>query len=457
MKRRVIIKESFSLLRSWSFLLLAPILVAIIYKEYTSIPIFLALFANIYLISTVITKKIDTKEQAQLKEGFTIIAFCWLIVTLIGGLVFYFHLPISFLDAFFESMSSWTTTGLSVLTPESLPHTILFWRSFGQWIGGLGIVILVAGNIFKNGNAILKAEGRNDRIKPNIINSLRIMGGIYVAYTMIGMLSLWLAGMGLFDAVNHAMTAIATGGMSTKNASIMAFEGLGIRITLIIMMILGNISFFHHYHLLKGDVKTFFKSKQNLILFSIITIGTLLLLLPHTFMESLFQIVSAIGTGYNTVNITTWGNSSIMILLLLMMLGGVAGSTAGGIKIHRLGIVLQQINIQIKKMKRPHQIFVNKFDDKNYQQNEVIRIYNYIFIYIVILVVATMIFAGLGHDPLKALFEIASAQGNVGLSMDITYGGLEKAILIFVMWAGRLEIWAVLISLLHFISGGHEK
>lgn len=457
MKTRLILKESFGLLKSWSFLLLVPIIFSLIYKEYSSIPKFLILFGGTYLLGSLISKHIETKEKTQLKEGFIIIAFCWLLITLIGGIVFYWHLPISFLDAFFESMSSWTTTGLSVLTPENLPFTILFWRSFGQWIGGLGIVILVAGNIFKNNNAMFIAEGRNDHIKPNIISSLQIMGGIYLLYTAIGFIALWISGMGIFDALNHAMTAIATGGMSTKNASIMAFQGLGIRITLIVMMIFGNISFYHHYHLLKGDFKQFIKSKQNILLFSIIIGGTALLCIPHTFWESLFQIVSAIGTGYNTVDLTSWGNTSLMILILLMILGGVAGSTAGGIKIHRLGIILQQIKIQIKKLRKPHQIFSNKFDGKNYLGDDILQIYNYVFIYVVILVLATMIFAGLGHPPLHSLFEIASAQGNVGLSMHIDYGNIEKAILIFVMWAGRLEIWAVLLSLLHLISAGHEK
>jgi len=316
MRYSVIFNESFGLLKHWSFALIVPALVGLFTKEYYIMAEFLVLFGVVFAISAIMQRAIMTDDQARVREGLMSIAISWLFITLIGSSIYIFNLGIPFLDGFFESMSSWTTTGLSVLEPEGLPLTILFWRSFGQWVGGLGVVILAAGNLFKSSNALFIAEGRNDRIKPNIINSFQIMSGIYVLYTLLGLVALWIFGMSFFEAINHSMTAIATGGMSTKNASIAAFPALGVQVTLLVMMILGNISFYHHYHLLQGNFKRFFKSMQNISLALLIVIPTLVLLAQTSFFEGLFHVVSSLSVTVTTTCAVSSPASSRMFILV---------------------------------------------------------------------------------------------------------------------------------------------
>lgn len=452
MKQLVIVKETACLLRDWSFILLIPVVIALIFGELYMVGSFLAVFAGTLLVSTLIVKFTKGTAHAQLKEGLIIIAGTWLAVTLIGALIFYINLPVSYLDALFESMSSWTTTGLSVLTPETLPKTILFWRSLGQWIGGLGVVALAAGNLFRTGNAIVAAEGRDQRIRPNVIHSIRIMGGIYLFYTLVGALFLVIFGMGVFDAANHAMTAIATGGMSTRNDSIGAYDSPGVHVIIIVLMIIGVISFVHHARLLSGKAKVL-RSVQNQALALIIIIPTTLLVIMRLpFGQALFHVISAMGTGFSTVNLNLWPKIGLFLLFIPMVIGGVAGSTAGGVKIHRVIISLQKMLQQIKKLRSPHRIFRNTLDGQHYQLQDVIRIETFLVLYLVLLIVGTGIFVIAGHAPAISLFEVASAQGNVGLSLGVHYGNIEKVTLIFLMWAGRLEIWAVLLLIMNLVK-----
>lgn len=454
MRHAVIFKEMFGLLKHWSFVLIVPAIVGLITKEYYIMAEFIMLFGLVFVLSAMLQRAIVTDELARVREGLISIALSWLCITLIGSSIYTLNLDISFLDGFFESMSSWTTTGLSVLQPEGLPMTILFWRSFGQWVGGLGVVILAAGNLFKSSNALFIAEGRNDRIKPNIINSFQIMSSIYFLYTLIGLVALWIFGMSFFEAMNHSMTAIATGGMSTKNASIAAFPALGIQITLIVMMILGNISFYHHHHLLQGNFKRFFKSMQNATLAILIIVPTLFLLMQTNFLSAVFHVVSAIGTGFNTADISQWTPGGKLVLVMLMIIGGVAGSTAGGIKIHRLDLVIKTLSDRLKKLRRPHRLFSNKLDGQSYTNKDIVRVFTFITVYLIILLIGTITISLQGHSIGDALLETASAQGNVGLSSGIEYGSVEKVTLIFVMWAGRLEIWAILVTLINFLQRG---
>ncbi len=445
MNTKVILKSVGTCLKYASFVFLIPIIVAIIYGEFFAIPYFFLSFLISLILGFALEKIFYTDRGTRLDEGFVIIALIWLLIALLSTIPFVFVGGTNFIDALFESMSAWTTTGFSLLDLESVPQSILFWRSFGQWIGGIGIVVLALSGLFKTSNTLYIMEG-HERIKPNVINAVKTIWWIYIFYTIVGIALLLIAGMPPFDSVNHAMTGIATGGMGTHAESIGFYNSQAIEIVMMFIMILGAISFFMHYQLLAGRSKKFFKDIQTITLILLIILAALLLLPFNPLRDSVFHAVSAItSSGFGTQSLTSWSDYSKSLLVILMIFGGAAGSTVGGLKLNRVLIFFKSIFDNVRKLIKPRLVFPRRIFNLIYTEDELQAVLKFTGIYIFFLILGSFILMSQGHSAINSLFQVASAQGNVGLSVVPDLSIISKLTLIFNMWIGRLEIWAVLV------------
>ncbi len=423
--------------------------------------------------------------ETKLKHGMVIAAFGWLLIAMLGALPFiltavfaqksgvastpltYFRDPAS---AFFESISGYTGTGLTMAArADLLPKTIQWWRSFIEWIGGMGVIVLMLTILAgpRPGAAkysLYYAEARGEKIHPSIVSTLRTMWWIFLLYTFISVIALWGAGMPIWDALNTAMTGISTGGFSVTANSIASYNSVAIELVLLPIMIFGAISFAVHYELMRGNGAILIKDVQTRWLLILLAAGSLFLALENSLAlgpiralrDSAFQFVSAMTcTGFQTANIRSWSDTAKLLLAAGMMFGGAAGSTAGGIKIIRMIILMKGVQWRFRRIISPRGAIVpfrigpTVVDPAEVGQRlEDASLITFLW----------LIFLGLGvivllHTSPKefslsdVIFEVASAQGNVGLSVGITspvMPTLSKLALSFNMWIGRLEIIPVL-------------
>ena len=439
--------------------LLAPILVALIYGEYIKVSAFFIPCFISFLLGTAFTKKFKNYNKLRLKHGMLISSFAWLWASLIGASIMTLSLDIPFVDALFENMSAWTGSGMTFfVNVEILPKSILFLRSLEQWIGGLGIVIIFIGILIRAGTAasrLYKSEAREEKIKPNIANTLRKALEIYLIYTAAGIILFILAGLPIFDAINLTFTSISTGGMSIKNANVGFYQNSLVYIITMALMILGATSFSIHYKIVKTKGKSVLKDVQFQLLICLILIASAFILVTNKMVpiEELFTIVSAITTtGANVVppyELARWSSASLIVLMVLMLIGGSSGSTGGGLKLIRVITVLKGMNLTITNLVSPEGRVVNtRIGGKKINEREIKEASAYIVIFLMFLVCGWIIMTLYGYDPFTALFDVISIQSNNGLSTGIVFGGLPmpvKLTLIFLMWIGRLEIIPVLV------------
>lgn len=440
---------------------LIPIFIALIYGEshYLSflIPSSFSIFLGLGL-----RKLFEGKGgNIRLKHGMIIAALAWLWAALIGSLILMSATNINFLNAYFESMSAWTGSGLTIfLNVEILPKSVLFLRSIEQWIGGLGVVIVVIGILIRPGTAaarLYKSEAREEKIKPSILGTVKTIWWIYIFYTVLGIVLYSLAGMSLFDAINNTFTNLATGGMSIKNDNIGAYGSNIIYIITIILMFIGGTSFLVHYRLLTGKVKSVIKDIQFQASLIIIFIFALLLILNAKFMpiEAVFNVVSALsctGSSISPQNVMiAWPQYAKIILIACMVIGMAAGSTTGAIKLIRIITVIKGLYWELLRIVGPAgSVIPRKISNKPVTDVEIREASSYVFIYLTFIFISWLVFVQYGYDALNSLYEICSAQGNVGLSMGITSPSMPQipqAFLIFNMWIGRIEIIPVLVLL----------
>ena len=422
--------------------------------------------------------------DTQLKHGLIIAAFGWLLVAALGSMPFiltalmvdpsassetlqYFKDPAS---AFFESISGYTGTGLTMAArADLLPKSLQWWRSFTEWIGGMGVIVLMLAILAgpRPGAAthsLYYAEARAERIHPSINSTLRTMWWIFLLYTFISVVALWGAGMPMWESINHAMTGVSTGGFSVTANSIASYDSVAIELVLIPIMLLGAISFAVHYEMMRGNGRILWRDFQTRWFLLITLIGVAVVTLENlgvigglqSLRESAFQLVSSITcTGFQTANLGTWSPTGKLLLSAAMFIGGAAGSTAGGIKVMRMLILMKGVQWRFRKIVSPRQAIVPfRLGDSTIDESQVgQRLEDASLITFLWLV-----FMGLGIVVLlhnvppdytlsDVIFEVASAQGNVGLSVGITQPTMSlasKLTLCFNMWIGRLEIIPVL-------------
>lgn len=439
---------------------LLPMIISLIYGENNYID-FIIPSAISLTIGTIIKRIVPSGGSIRLKHGMIIAATAWLWAALIGSFVMMLSLKMGFLDAYFENMSAWTGSGLTIfLDVEVLPKSLLFLRSLEQWIGGVGVVIVVIGILIRPGTAasrLYKSEAREERIKPSIPNTVKTIWWIYLFYTILGIVLYGLAGMSLFDAINNTMTNLSTGGMSIKNGNIGAYGSDLITIITIFLMIVGGTSFLVHYRALKGDVKFVLKDIQFQAMVVIIAIFSILIFLSGKIipLDSIFNVVSALScTGSNvetSSQMLAWPAYVKILIIVCMVIGMAAGSTTGAIKLIRIVTILKGIYWELMKILTPEgSVIPRKISGKTVSDVEIREASSYTSIYFVFLLAGWLVLASYGYDPLNSLYEIASAQGNVGLSMGITspfMPDMAKVIMVFNMWVGRLEIIPVLVLL----------
>jgi len=372
-----------------------------------------------------------------------------------------------FIDGMFESMSSLTTTGLTMMqgTIDSAPASLIFWRSLLSWVGGIGIVVMALTGIlatYTKSAKLMVAEGREERVKPNLRNTAKELWGIYILITALGVLMLYFSGMNLFNAVNYSMSAISTSGMDTTSQGLVGAHNWWLDISLIIIMFLGATSFSVHYLFLKRkQFGAYFRDIEFKIMV-MLSVFSIILIMPKMLMfygsnslgieNAVFHVVSAFTCGGFALvpmgDIFKWEDFIKVVLVGLMFIGGAAGSTAGGIKISRFWIFVKSIYWRVKSAILPREsFFQRKFEGRVVKEQEVKEISQFILLYAVFIIAGVFVLTSLGNDLSNSLFEVVSAQSNSGISTGITHAGMPfagKVMLILNMWIGRLEIIPIL-------------
>jgi trk system potassium uptake protein TrkH len=435
-----------------------------------------ALAALVFGMGMILVGRKEKAFPLTIHDGGIIVVFAWALTILFSSVPFILYGLLNPLQALFETVSGWTTTGLSVVDVESVPHVFLFWRSLMQFLGGAGLAVIMLSAIIGPGSfGLYSAEGRTDQLLPSIRRSAKMIMVIYSGYTLAGFLLYLWSGMNSFDAINHAMAALSTGGFSTRTESIAYWSSLRVELVTIILMLLGTVNFALHYLLLQGKIRSFLRNGEIMVLSFLLATATPLIVyygsLPlygslfETWRVSLFQVASALSTtGFSTVSFVPWKGFAIMVIVLLMLVGGGINSTAGGIKQYRIYVMVKSLIWDIRGFLLPQsavqQNYIYRGERKDYlDQNHLFQVGNYIFLYLCTYFVGVMIFLAHGFSLTDSMFEFASALGTVGLSTGITAAGNPPAILwtgIIGMTFGRLEFIVIFYTTLTIWRDGKK-
>lgn len=422
------------------------------------------------------------KQSLTNRDGYAIVTFSWVTTAIVGALPFYLSGAIpNITDAFFESMSGVTTTGSSIIGNiatlphlpngiESLPHGILFWRSFIQWIGGMGIIVFyiaILPLLGIGGVQLFKAEVPGpvaDKITPRVRETAKFLWIVYVGITAVEAFALMVAGMDVFDAICHSLTTMPTGGFSTKNASIGHYDSLGIHYIIIFFMFLAGVNFSLHFRAISGDFKSYIKDREFLVYLSgiIVVTGVIFLAIAvqssHfsglNFRESLFATVSILTTtGFGSADYEMWPAVVQVILLSLMFVGGMGGSTAGGMKVIRCMLLVKYAALETRRVLHSRALIPVRIGNQLIIEDVVRNTLGFFLFFMSAFVVSTIILAAIGLDLESAIGAAASAMGNIGPGLN-QFGPTDnyallsdpgKWILTFCMLLGRLEIFTVMV------------
>ena len=409
------------------------------------------------------------------RDGFLAVTLAWFAAAVAGAVPFLLHgsfeRPV---DAFFESMSGFTTTGATLLgRVEAEPHAILLWRSLTQWMGGVGIVVLVVAIAPATGmatNRVFYAETSGmaaQRLTPRIADTAKILWGIYVAFTVAGFVAFAAAGMGPFDAANHILTTIATGGFSTRTASIAAFDSLAIEIVAIVFMVLGGVNFALYWRALRGadSLRPQLPELRAYVVLLVVAtaVVTLSLVASDTAIgagdalrDSAFTVVSiTTSTGFITADFEEWNSFGQLVMLMLMFIGACAGSTAGGMKVIRVLLLGKAAAQEIERQVRPTTVQVLRVGGRVFSEDVRKGVVSFFSIYMLIFAAGTVVMAAIGVDGTTAVSSVIASLniigpglGEVGATENYTAipsGGLW--FLSALMLAGRLEVFTVLVLL----------
>jgi trk system potassium uptake protein TrkH len=466
------------LIFSSAFMVL-PILVSIIYRgedlSALSVSFLITLFSGILIyFFTKSQRKVELKHR----DGFAVVTISWLIMSLFGSLPYIFSgISPSFTNAYFESMAGFTTTGATVLSNlEDLPKGILLWRSLTQWIGGMGIIVLsiaILPMLGVGGMQLFKAEVPEigvEKLRPRILDTAKSLWYIYVGLTIVLALLLSICGMSLFDAVCHSFTTMATGGFSTKSASISYFQSGYIDVIITIFMLLAGINFSLHFHALRGNLSRFAKSSEFKFYCSVAAISIIIVTLSimasgySSILDALryasFQVASIMTTtGFTTTDYEVWPVLSQMLLVCLMLFGGMVGSTGGGMKQVRILLMFKQAYRELYYLIHPHAVTTLKLNGKSLPKEILGGIWGFLFLFVFISIFATLCLTSLGVDIMTSVTTVISSMSNVGPAFGdagptdnyVTIPLVGKWVLILCMLIGRLEIYTVIVLFMpHF-------
>ena len=450
-------------------LLLAPTLVSAIYGE-SGVPFLITIAALLVIgLPLMLFKPKNTRIYA--KEGFICVASSWILLSAFGALPFVLSGAIPhYVDAFFETVSGFTTTGASILSAvEGLPYSILFWRSFTHWIGGMGVLVFMLAILpSTDGRAIhlLRAEvpgPTKGKLVPRLKQTALILYGIYVFLTLAETIALCIAGMPFFDALVSSFATTGTGGFALKNASIAGYNNPAAEWIIAIFMLLCGANFNLYYFLLIRRLRDIWKSEELRAYILICAASTVLIAINTYHMASglgecvrgaFFQVSSIMSTtGFATVNYDLWPSFSKTLIVLLTMIGACAGSTAGGLKISRLLILVKNGVREFKHMLRPRSVNVTRLDGEPLSDETCRTASNYFVLYLGLIAITTLLVSLDGFDLTTNLTAVLACVNNVGPGLGAVgpvgnfdgYSILSKIILSFDMLFGRLEIMPMLI------------
>jgi trk system potassium uptake protein len=452
------------------FFMLLSAGVAFLYEEPLSL--FFSAIITIVTGALVFTPLRNEEKVTGQKEGYIIIAGIWILLSLFGTLPYLLSGTIkNFGDAFFESISGFTTTGATIITNiESQPHGILFWRSITQWIGGLGFIIISLSvlQVVKTINIQLPLNDftgqAGDRIHPKISEALKRLIAIYVILTATETILLMIGGMNIFDAICHSFSTMSTGGFSTRNSGIGAFDSPFLMIVLTIFMFLAGTNMTIIYFGLKRNFKKI--SGNNEFIFYLITcigfviLSTLILWLTQGFkpgkaaLEGTFQTISVITTtGFYHSDYNLWGNFMILLIFIMMFTGGTSGSASGGLKIVRLLLITRNTRHEMRRMIHPNAFIPVKLDGKTVQQGIINNLLVFITLYFMVICICAFCTSLMGYDIITSFSTSAAMLGNIGPGIG-TFGPFTNFALVpmagkwffsFLMLLGRIELFSILI------------
>jgi len=468
----IIIKVLGNLLVFEALLMIPAYLISIFYQQNDS-SAFLISISVTFVVGFIMSKVKGAYKRIKAKDALAVVAIGWLLASFFGSLPFVISRSIpSFVDAFFETISGLTTTGSTVIKDvEILPKGILFWRSLTHWIGGMGILVFtlaILPTMGIGGFQIFKAESPGptaDKIVPRIKDTARILYTTYIAITIIQVIFLVIGGMSLFESAVHTFGTVGTGGYSTRNASIGAYNSTYIHIVITVFMILSGVNFSLYYSLVNGKWKEVIRNEELRLYLGIIFAAGILIGLNIymntdgykniglAFRDSFFQVSSIITTtGYASVDFDLWPVFSKMILLLLMFIGGCAGSTSGSVKVIRILVLAKLVKRQVAKIFHPNAYIPIKIDGKVVSDDVVNSISSFFILFVIIFVIGILVISFEGLDFESTVSAVATSIGNVGPGFGLVgptrnFGGFSsfsKIFLSLLMLMGRLELFTII-------------
>ena len=450
-----------------------PLLVGLYYSDGSLIPLLKSMVITVAagLILFLIFRKAEAEVISQ-REGMAIVTVGWAAVGLFGAIPFYLgDAQFTITDAVFESVSGFTTTGASVLTNiEALSKGLLFWRSFIQWLGGMGIIVLsvaILPFLGVGGMQLYKAEVPSpvpDKLKPRIRDTAMILWKVYAVISLVEVILLMLGGMGLYDALCHTFTTMPTGGFSTKNASVAHYDSVYFDCVFIFFMLLAGINFSLHYQMIRGKTLAFWQDSECRFFLGAVAVLTLVVSLDvfrtvyNTMGDALrygaFQVVSIVTTtGFATADYEQWPAMSQLILLMCMFLGASAGSTGGGMKCLRIMLCFKYCYRELFALIHPRAVAHIKIGGKTVPDDVMRSVLGFLALYVGLFAFSSVVLAGLGVDFTTSFAAVAATIGNIGPGFGAvgpveSFAGLPVAgkwLLAWCMLLGRLEIFTVII------------
>jgi trk system potassium uptake protein TrkH len=412
--------------------------------------------------------------RLSLRQTFIVTTTAWVVIAAFGALPFVFtSARLTYTDAFFETMSGLTTTGSTVIVGlDRTEEGVLLWRALLQWLGGIGIVgigMAVLPFLRVGGMQLFRAESsdKSEKVVAKVGDLANQLIMLYVGVTIVAIVALMLAGMGLFDAVCHALTAIATGGYSTKDSSAGAFDLPFVHWVLLLTMLAGGLPLVRLLSFAKGDFSSIWKDSQVRFYLALLALVSITLGLWHmmehhvpfeqAIRESAFTVVSIVTTtGFVVTDYTAWGGFAVSAIFVLTFIGGCTGSTAGGIKIFRFEILAIALKMQLQRMFSPHRVMPLRYNGRRFDMEVMLSVMGFLFVYFGAMLMMTLVLGLLGLDFVTAVSGVATAVGNVGPGLGPIIGpsgtfaplpDAAKWVLAFAMMIGRLEFFTVLVLL----------
>jgi len=457
-----------------SVFMIIPAGTAVYFGEYNVAVAFLKTIVFFAAVGGILYKLMSNRVRPNLgiRDGFLLVTLSWIAISFIGAIPFYLSGEIkTFTDAFFETASGFTTTGATILEDiEGMAKSALLWRALTHWLGGMGIVVLTVAILpilGIGGLQLVKAEAPGptvDKLSPRIAETAKILWSIYVGLTLFQTVLMMFGGVSFFDAITHAFATMATGGFSTKNASVTGLNSPFVEVVVTIFMFLAGVNFALHFRFITGRFKFVLKDSELRSYVSIFVVSSLLIAanLYHnyypTLQESLrhafFQVATILTTtGFASADYEKWPYFSQVILFALMFVGGCTGSTGGGIKVLRIVTLLKQGLNEMKYLLHPRGVFILKISGNTIKKDIVYAISGFFFLYIFTIIVVTLIVSFTGEDILTSLTTALATVGNIGPGFGkigptenyAFFTDFVKWVLSFAMIAGRLEIYTFLV------------